>query len=84
MKCLMEALVAVREKAGWYETSSVVVVVVVGRMVDSVSRTNIFHHIVCNANLIVQQCYDDCDLYAWRLCAADAFLKTGVSARWGD
>lgn len=46
----MEALVAVREKAGWYETSSVVVVVVVGRMVDSVSRTNIFHHIVCNAD----------------------------------
>ena len=41
-------------------------------------------HIVCNANLIVQQCYDDCDLYAWRLCAAHAFLKTGVSARWGD
>lgn len=78
----MEALVAAREKAGWCETLSVVVVV--GRMVDIVSRTNNFLSIVCGANLIVQQCYDDCDLCAWRLCAADAFLKTGVSARWGD
>ena len=48
-----------------------------------VSPTDNYFSIVYNASLIAQQCYDDCDLCAWRLCVVHACLKTGVSARVG-
>lgn len=83
----MEALVAVRERDGGFETSTVVIVCFVGRpygVTIQFTRISDFFFTVCNASPQVRQCDDDCDLCPWRLCASHACLETDVSARRGD